>query len=124
MAQCGGPVFDGLGGLLEGGGLCTEAVGTSVGGATALWVASVCGPGGGNILCLGAVQDCAELAEYVTSLRSGPLMVTSKEAGLLRGGMITLLGLDIVVLGSRPPLCSSVNCLMTSNCSSGALSGI
>ena len=41
MAQCGGPVFDGLGGLLEGGSLCTEAVGTSVGGATALRVAAV-----------------------------------------------------------------------------------
>ena len=124
MAQCGGPVFAGLGGLCEGGSLCTEAVGTSVGGATALWVASVCGPGGGNILCLGAVLDCAELAEYVTSLRLGPLTVTFKEAALLRGGMITLLGLGMMVLGNPPPLCSSVNRLMASNCSSSTLSGI
>ena len=27
MAQCGGPILAGLGGLCEGGGLCTEAVG-------------------------------------------------------------------------------------------------
>ena len=38
MAQCGGPILAGLGGLCEGGGLCTEAVGTSIGGATGLRV--------------------------------------------------------------------------------------
>ena len=38
MAQCGGPILAGLGGLNEGGGLCTEAVGTSIGGATGLRV--------------------------------------------------------------------------------------
>ena len=36
MAQCSGPVLAGLGGLCEGGGLCTEVAGTSVGGATGL----------------------------------------------------------------------------------------
>ena len=76
------------------------------------------------MFCLGAIPDCTEFAEYVTSIRSGPLTVTSKEAVLLRGGMITLLGLDVMVLGNPPPLYSSVNCLMASNCSSGALSGI
>ena len=70
------------------------------------------------------VPDTTELAAYLTSLLSGPLTVTSREAGLLLGGMITLLDLEVVVLRSRPPLCTSENRLMTSNCSSGALSGI
>ena len=89
-----------------------------------LWLAAACGPGGAGKVCLGAVPDTAELVEYVPSLLSGPLTVTSKEAGLLCGGTIKLLGRDVMVLGSRPLLCSSVNRLMTSNCSSGALSSI
>ena len=36
MAQWGGPVLAGLGGLCEGGSLLTEAAGTSVGGAIGL----------------------------------------------------------------------------------------
>ena len=68
-----------------------------------------------------AVPDTAEVAAYFTSLLSGPLTVTSREAGLLLGGVITLLDLVVVVLRSRPPLCSSENYLMSS---SGAFSGI
>ena len=89
MAQCGGPVLAGLGGLCEGNGLVTEAAGTSFGGAIGLFVTAACGPGGAGTACLGAVPDTTELVEYVTSLLSGPLTVTSKEAGLLCGGMIT-----------------------------------
>ena len=76
------------------------------------------------IACFAWALSRTALSLLSTSIQSGPLTVTSKEAVLLRGGMITLLGLGIVVLGSPPPLCSSVNCLMASNCSSGALSGI
>ena len=75
----------GLGGLCEGNGLVTEAAGTSFGGAIGLFVTAACGPGGAGTACLGAVQDTAELIEYVTSLLSSPLTVTSKEAGLLYG---------------------------------------
>ena len=116
MAQWGGPVLAGLGGLCEGGGLVTEAAGTSIGGVIGLWVTAACGPCGAGTACLGAVQDTAELIEYVTSLLSSPLTVTSKEAGLLYGGMITLLGWDVVVTESRLPLCSSEHRLITSNC--------
>ena len=68
MAQFGGPILASLGGLCEGGGLCTEAAGTSVGGATGLWVTAACGPGGAGTACLGTVPDNAELVEYLTSL--------------------------------------------------------
>ena len=81
-------------------------------------------PGGDGTICPSTVPDNAEFVEYVTSLLSGPLTVTSKEAVLLRGGMITLLGLEVMLLGKPLPLCSSVNRLVASNCSSGALSGI
>ena len=104
MAQWGSPVLAGLGGLCEGGGLVTEAAGTSIGGVIGLWVTAACGPCGAGTACLGAVQDTAELIEYVTSLLSSPLTVTSKEAGLLYGGMIILLGWDVVVTESRLPL--------------------
>ena len=89
MAQWGGPVLAGLGGLCKGNGLVTEAAGTSFGGAIGLWVTAACGPDGAGTACLGAVLDTTELVEYVTSLLSGPLTVTSKEAGLLCGGMIS-----------------------------------
>ena len=83
MAQCGGPTLAALGGLCDGGSLLTTVRGTSVGGATGLWVTAACGPGGAGTACLGTVLDTAELAMCVTSLLSGPLTVAPKEAGLL-----------------------------------------
>ena len=50
--------------------------------------------------------------------------MTSKEAILLRSGLVVLLGMVAKLLGRFPPLCSFENRLMASNCSSGALSGI
>ena len=45
MAQCGGPALAALGGLCEGGSLQMEVTGTSVGGATGLFLMAVAGPG-------------------------------------------------------------------------------
>ena len=95
-----------------------------MGGATDLCLIVAVGSGRAVAAGPSAVPDTAEVAAYFTSLLSGPLTVTSREAGLLLGGVITLLDLVVVVLRSRPPLCSSENRLMTSNCSSGAFSGI
>ena len=111
-AQCGGPALPGLGGLCDGGSLLTAVVGTSVGG----------GAGEDMDARLGAVLDSAELL-LGTPPPEGPPSVVPGEARLLGGcaGVYPSLGR----LTRRRPalLCSLLNLLMTSNCSSGAFSG-
>ena len=120
MAQCGGPALAALGGLCEGGSLLTGIRGTSVGGAAGPNVAV----GTGCVIVAGSsfVPDTAELM-LVASLLFGPPGVVLREACLLGSCAGVLPSLGRVMRCSLLPLFSSVNCLMTASCSSGALSG-
>ena len=86
-----------------------EIVGTSVGGFTALAV--VVGPVCVVVAGPSTVPDTAELA------------VPRREVDLLGGCRSAFLMLGKVTRCSPLPLCFSENRLMTSSCSSGALSG-
>ena len=111
-AQYGGPVLPALGGLCDGGSLLTAVVGTSVGG----------GADEGMNTCLGAVPDGAGLVLEAPP-PAGPPSAVPGRARLLVGcaGVYPSLGR---LMRRRPALlCSSLNLLMTSSCSSGAFSG-
>ena len=123
MAQCGGPALAALGGLCEGGSLRTEITGTSVGGATGLFLMAVAGPGWVVAAVPGAVQDTAGLPMLASLLLPGPLMAAPREAGSLGSDMAALLSRGMVVLHGPLPLNSSENRLMVSSCSSSTLSG-
>ena len=109
MAQCGGPALAALGGLCEGGNLLTETEGTSVGGSTALVV--VVGPVRVVVAGPSAVPGAAEL------------VVLCREVDLLGGCRYAFLMLGKVMRCSPLLLCFLENRLITSSCSSGALSG-
>ena len=121
MAQCGGPVLAALGGLCEGGSLLTGTRGTSVGGAA--------GPndteGTGRAVIFGssAVPGIVGLV-FVAPLLLGPPSVVPGEACLLGGCAGACPSLGKLMRCNPPPLCSSVNRLMTASCSSGALSAV
>ena len=111
-AQNGSPALPALGGLYDGGSLLAAVVGTSVGG----------GADEGMNACLGAVPDGTGLVLEAPS-PAGPPSAVPGRARLLGGcaGVCPSLGR---LMRRRPALlCSSLNLLMTSSCSSGAFSG-
>ena len=112
MAQCGGPALPALGGLCDGGSLLTAVVGTSVSG----------GADEDMNACLGAVPDGAGLLLEAPP-PAGPPSVVPGGACLLGGCVGVYPSLGRLTRRRPAPLCSSLNLLMTSNCSSGALSG-
>ena len=112
MAQCGGPALPALGGLCDGGSLLTAVVGTSVGG----------GADEDMNACLSAVPDGAGLLLEAPP-PAGPPSVVPGGARLLGGCVGVYPSLGRLTRRRPAPLCSSLNLLMTSNCSSGALSG-
>ena len=120
IAQCGGPALAVLCGLCEGGSLLTEVRGMSVGDAAGPNIAV----GTGCVIVAGSsvVSGTAGLV-LVAPLLLGPPIAVRREAGLLGNGVGVLPSLGREMRCSPLPLCSSVNRLMTSNCSSGALSG-
>ena len=120
MAQCGGPTLAALGGLCDGGSLLTVVRGTSVGGAAGLMVAA--GADGAVIAGSGTVTDIAGLM-FETPLLPEPPSAVPGEARLLCGCVGVYPSLGRLIRRSPVPLCSTVNHLMTANCSSGALSG-
>ena len=119
MAQCGGPTLAALGGLCDGGSLLTVVRGTSVGDAAGL--VGVTGADCATTIGSGAVPDTAGLMLEALLLPESPRAVPG-EARLLGGCVGVYLSLGRWMRHSPVPLCSSVNHLMTANCSFGALS--
>ena len=111
-AQCGGPALPSLGGLCDGGSLLTAVAGTSVGGGACEDMDA----------CVGAVPDSAELPLGAPP-PAGPPSVVPGGARLLGGCAGVYPSLGRLTRRSPAPLCSSLNLLMTSSCSSGAFSG-
>ena len=112
MAQYGGLALLALGGLCDGGSLLTAVMGTSVGG----------GAGEGIDGCLGAVPEGAELVLEAPPLAGPPSMAPGR--ALLLGGCAGVNPSLGRLMRFRPAqLYSSSSFVMTSSCSSGALSG-
>ena len=120
MAQCGGPALAALSGLCDGGSLLTGAEGTSVGGAVG--PNDAVGTGCVVVVGSGAVPDTTGLMSGAPLLL-GPPDVVPWEARPLGGCASVYPSLGRLMRRSPLLLCSSVNCLMTASCSSGALSG-
>ena len=120
MAQCRGPALAALGGLCDGGNLLTMVGGTSVGGGAGL--VGTAEAGDAIDACPSAVPDTAGLSQEAP-LPPGPLSAVPGETRLLGGCVGVYPNLGMLMRHKPAPLCSLLNLLMTSSCSSGALSG-